>query len=79
MVVVVVVAATTAGGGGTRTMSAVMTAMTDMTIMTIDIVAGALHHPTTVATGLAHGPVPTAHDDTKLFPSTFSFSPIIGV
>lgn len=72
------VAAAAAGGGETPIMIVAMTATTDMTSMTIGIVASALHHPTTVDTGLAHGPAPTAHGDTKLLFTTFSFPPIIG-
>lgn len=78
MVVGVGVAAVAAGGGETPTMTVVaMTAMTDMTSMTIDIVAGALHHPTIVDTGLAHGLALTAHGDTKFLLPAFSFPPII--
>lgn len=44
-----------------------MTVMTDMMSMITGIVAGALHHLTTVDTGLAPDPVPTAHGDTKFF------------
>lgn len=70
-------AAEAAGGGETRTMTVATTATTDATSMTIDTVAGALHHPTTVDTGLAHGHAPTAHGDTKFLLSAFSFPPII--
>lgn len=76
MVEVVVVAAA-AGEGETPTMTAAMTAMTDTTNMSTDIVAGALHHPTTVDTGLAHGLAPTAHDDIKFLLSVLSFPPTI--
>lgn len=76
--VVEAVAVEAAGGGETHTMTVVVTtAMTDMTSMTIGIVAGALHHPTTVDTGLAHGLAPTAHGDTKLLLPALSFPPII--
>lgn len=79
LTMVVGAAAVAAEGGETPTMTVVATiAMTDMTSMTIGIVAGALHHPTTVDTGLAHGLAPTAHGDTKLFLPTFSFPPLIG-
>lgn len=75
---VVEAAVEAAGGGETHTMTVVvMTAMTDMTSMTIGIVGGALHHPTTVDTGLAHGLAPTAHGDTKFLLPMFSFPPII--
>lgn len=71
-------AAVAAGGEETRTMTAAaMTVMTDMTSMTIDTVAGALHHHTTVDTGLARGLAPTAHGDTKSLLPAFSFPPII--
>lgn len=78
MVVVGAAAAAAAGGEETPTMTVATTAMTDTTNMTIDIVAGALHHPTTVDTGLAHGLAPTAHDDTKFLLSILSFPPTIG-
>lgn len=78
LTMVVEVAAAAAGGEGTRTMTVAMTAMTDTTNMTIDIVAGALHHPTTVDTGLAHGLAPTAHDDTKFLLSILGFPQAIG-
>lgn len=53
------------GEGETRITTVAMSATTDMTSMTIGTVAGALHRPTTVDTGLAHGLAPTAHGDTK--------------
>lgn len=74
----VVVAA--AGGGETHIMTAAMTATTDMMSMTIGIVGDALHHLTTVDTGLVQGLAPIAHDDTKLLLSKFCYPPIfVGV
>lgn len=77
MVVVVGVGVVAAAEGEeSHIMTAVMTATTDMTSTTTDIVAGALHRRTTVDTGLAHGLAPTAHDVTELLLSTFSIPPI---
>lgn len=36
-----------------------------LNIFCLFAVASALHHPTTVDTGLAHGPAPTAHVSVK--------------
>lgn len=68
--------AAAAGEGETRIMTAAMTAMTDTMSMNTGIVADALHHLTTVDTGLAHGPAPTAHGDTKFLLSALRFPPI---
>lgn len=76
VVVVVVVVVAAAEGEESHIMTAAMIATTDMTSTTTDIVAGALHHRTTVDTGLAHGLAPTAHAVTELLLSTFSIPPI---
>lgn len=76
VVVAAVVAVAAAEGEESPIMTVAMTATTDMTSTTTDIAAGALHHRTTVDTGLAHGLAPTAHDVTELLLSTFSILPI---
>lgn len=77
-VVEVAEAVVAAGGAETRIMIVVMTGVTDMMSMITGTVAGALHHLTTVDTGLAHGLAPTAHGDTKLSlsPLGLSFPPV---
>lgn len=74
--IMVVGVAAEGGETETPTMTVATTAMRDMMSMTTGIVAGTLHHHTTVDTGLAHGPAHTVHDDTNMLPSTFTILPI---